>query len=390
MGQRTTLFDTHVAAGAKVVDFGGYDMPLHYGSQIEEHHRVRRDVGMFDVSHMTPVDVTGPGATAYLQRLIANDVGKLANPGRALYGVMLREDAGIVDDLIVYRLADVATGPTYRVVVNCGTRAKDLAWMADVARGFDVEVRHRDDLAILAVQGPRAMAACTGNVPATEAELSALKPFTAFERDGWLIAHTGYTGEEGLELILPNTEVVALWQRLAAAGVAPAGLGARDTLRLEAGMGLYGQDMDETTHPLEANVGWTIAWKPAERDFIGRAALAAIRAAGSKHRLTGIVLETKGVMRHEYRVLPPEGASASEANADPSEANAETDSGETLTGDGVITSGIFSPTLGYSIGLARVPSGWPDGPCRVDVRGKALPARLIKPPFVRHGKQVFG
>ena len=369
MGQRTELFDVHVAAGAKVVDFGGYDMPLHYGSQIEEHHRVRRDAGVFDVSHMTPVDVTGPGATAYLQRLIANDVAKLVEPGRALYGVMLREDAGIVDDLIVYRLAD-----GYRVVVNCGTRAKDLAWMAAQATGFDVQVRHRDDLAILAVQGPRALAACTGNVPGSEAELAALKPFRAFERDGWLVAHTGYTGEEGLELILPNAEVTALWNRLMAAGVAPAGLGARDTLRLEAGMCLYGQDMDETTHPLESNLGWTIAWKPAERAFIGRDALAAIRAAGSEQRLTGIVLEAKGVMRHEYRVLPPEATAA----------------GETLTGEGLITSGIFSPTLGYSIGLARVPARWPDGPCRVDVRGKALPARLLPPPFVRHGKQVFG
>ena len=361
MGQRTSLFDAHVAAGAKMVDFGGFDMPLHYGSQIEEHHRVRRDAGMFDVSHMTVVDVAGADATAYLQRLLANDVAKLAEPGRALYSVMLRDDAGIVDDLIVYRQSD-----GYRVVVNCGTRAKDLAWMARQAAGFAVQVVHRNDLAILAVQGPRALAACAGCIPASSAELAALKPFTSFNRDGWLIAHTGYTGEDGLELILPNTEVVGVWQRLIAAGVTPAGLGARDTLRLEAGMCLYGQDMDESTHPLEANLGWTIAWKPAERDFIGRAALSAVRAAGSARRLTGIVLESKGVMRHEQTV----------AYANESET-------------GTICSGIFSPTLGYSIGLARVPAHWPDGACRVDVRGKSLPAQLVKAPFVRHGKQVW-
>ena len=238
--------------------------------------------------------------------------------------------------------------------------------MAKQAAGFAVHIEHRSDLAILAVQGPRALAACVGCIPGSAAELEALKPFTSFNRDGWLIAHTGYTGEEGLELILPNTEVVALWQRLIAAGVAPAGLGARDTLRLEAGMCLYGQDMDESTHPLASNLGWTVAWKPADRDFIGRAALAAVRAAGTAHRLTGIVLEARGVMRHEQAVQYAD---------------------ETATG--TICSGIFSPTLGYSIGLARVPAHWPDGACRVDVRGKALPAQLVKAPFVRHGKQVW-
>ena len=360
MGSRTALYADHVARNAKVVDFGGWDMPLHYGSQIEEHHQVRRHAGMFDVSHMTVVDVTGDHALSFLRRVLANDAAKLG-VGRALYSVMLQEDAGIVDDLIVYRLER-----GYRVIVNCGTRDKDLAWLRRHAEAFAVAVTYRDDLAIIAVQGPRALDLALPSMPAAPAVVSALAPFNALQtREDWLIARTGYTGEDGLEIVLPHAAAVTLWRELLAVGVAPAGLAARDTLRLEAGLALYGQDMDDTTHPLESNLGWTLAWNPENRDFIGRRALTAIRSAGALRRLTGIVLEGKGVMRHGQQLVLPDGAS------------------------GEITSGIFAPTLGYSIGFARVSGRASNGPCGVSIRGQTLPARLVKAPFVRHGKRVF-
>ena len=360
MGSRTALYEDHVARHAKIVDFGGWDMPLHYGSQIEEHHQVRRHAGMFDVSHMTVVDVRGDHALSLLRRVLANDVAKLG-VGRALYSVMLNDDAGIIDDLIAYR-----EEKGYRVIVNCGTRDKDLAWLRLQAEPFGVSITYRDDLSIIAVQGPRAVELALSSLPVAPAEVAALSPFNAIHtHSDWLIARTGYTGEDGLEIVLPHAAAVTLWRELIAMGVTPAGLGARDTLRLEAGMCLYGQDMDETTHPLEANLAWTLAWKPEDREFIGRRALAKIRDASTQRRLIGIVLETKGVMRHGQAVLLANGAV------------------------GEVTSGIFSPTLGYSIGFARVAATVPDGPCSIDVRGKSLPARLVKAPFVRNGKQVF-
>jgi len=354
--ERTPLFDTHVAAGARMVDFGGWEMPLHYGSQIEEHHAVRRNAGMFDVSHMTIIDLAGPGARAYLRYLTANDVLRLAEPGRAQYGVLLNETGGVVDDLIVYRRAQ-----GYRAVVNAATRAKVLRWFADHATGFDVAIDQRADLAMIAVQGPRAIelferASGVGGS-------SELKPFSELEHGAWMIARTGYTGEDGVEVMLPAADGIALWAQLAAAGVAPAGLASRDTLRLEAGLNLYGQDMDETNDPLESNLAWTVAWDPDDRDFVGRAALQAVRDAGVARKLTGLVLETKGVIRHGQRII-------------------------TNSGDGEVTSGIFSPTLGYSIALARLPRS-AKGAAQVDIRGKLLPCRIVRPPFVRTGKKVF-
>lgn len=351
---RTPLFDLHVAADGRMVDFAGWEMPLHYGSQIGEHHAVRNGAGMFDVSHMAVIDLPGAAAGSLLQRLVANDVGRLDAVGRALYGVMLNEGGGVIDDLIVYRRPD-----GYRVVSNAGTRAKVLAWLA--AQNREGVTVAETPLAMVAVQGPEAIdrfEAATGWRGVAE-----IAPFRAVEQDGWMVARTGYTGEDGVEVMLPGDAAVGLWRALAEAGVTPAGLGARDTLRLEAGLNLYGQDMDETVSPLEANLGWTIAWKPETRDFVGRAALARQRADGVKRRLTGLVLEERGVLRHGQRV-------------------------ETGAGDGEVTSGIFSPTLGYSIALARVPRD-AQGECRVDMRGRWKTARLVKPPFVRHGKQVF-
>ena len=362
MGNKTALYEEHLAAEAKVVDFGGWDMPLNYGSQIAEHQAVRAKAGMFDVSHMTVVDVAGAQAKAFLQRLLANNIGKLKEPGRALYSVMLNADGGIVDDLIVYRRDD-----RYTLIVNCATRAKDLAWMEQVAQGIDCVLTERDDLAIIAVQGPTALAAVVPLLPAGAEAIVEAKPFQSVTAGNWLIGRTGYTGEDGVEIVLPHSAAVELWRALAAKGVAPAGLAARDTLRLEAGLCLYGQDMDETTSPYESNLAWTVSMRPPGRQFVGRKALEAQLEAGSPRQLTGIVLEGKGIMRHDQKV----------------HLSADADSPS-----GVITSGIFSPSLGYSIGLARVPVDW-SGPCFVGIRNKLVAARLVAPPFVRNGQKVF-
>ncbi|MCP8462860.1 glycine cleavage system aminomethyltransferase GcvT [Pseudomonas sp. ZM23] len=360
MGQRTPLYDLHVALGAKIVDFGGWDMPLHYGSQVEEHHQVRRDCGVFDVSHMTVVDVTGPQAREYLQRLLANDVDRLQTPGKALYSGMLNERGGVVDDLIVY-LGIYG----YRVVVNASTRDKDMAWMQAHTEGFDVTLTERADLAMLAVQGPNAREKTAELVtPSRAALIRELKPFQGKADGDWFIARTGYTGEDGLEIMLPASEAPGFLNDLVGAGIAPAGLGARDTLRLEAGMNLYGQDMDEDVTPLAANMGWTIAWEPAERDFIGRKALEAQKAAGDAPKLVGLVLEERGVLR-AHQVVRVAGV-----------------------GEGEITSGSFSPTLGKSIALARVPAATGDR-AEVEIRGKWYPVRVVQPNFVRHGKALI-
>ncbi|MGD8309849.1 MAG: glycine cleavage system aminomethyltransferase GcvT, partial [Chromatiales bacterium] len=287
MGLKTALHDTHVAMGAKMVPFGDWDMPLHYGSQIEEHHAVRRAAGMFDVSHMQVVDLAGERARDLLRHLLANDVAKLRTPGKALYSCMLNEHGGVIDDLIVYHLAD----DRFRTVVNAGTASKDVHWIRRHAGAFAVDVRPRDDLAMVAVQGPRARQLALPLLPeALRDRAEALKPFHAAWEGEWMAARTGYTGEDGFEIMLPASEAPGLWQALADAGVSPCGLGARDTLRLEAGMNLYGSDMDEDTSPLAAGLGWTVAWEPAEREFIGRAALQARRDRPGLRRFVGLVL----------------------------------------------------------------------------------------------------
>jgi len=359
MSDKTTiLHPLHRERNARLVPFGGWEMPLHYGSQIEEHHAVRRHAGMFDVSHMQVVDLAGPAAQAFLRRLLANDVARLIEPGKALYACMLNELGGVVDDLIVYLRGEGA----YRLVVNAGTADKDLAWMRRWAEGFELSLQPRDDLAMIAVQGPQARVLALPLLPSELRETTArLKPFYAAFAEDWQVARTGYTGEDGFEILLPNPEAPALWRALLQAGVAPCGLGARDTLRLEAGMNLYGSDMDEATSPLEAGLGWTIAWEPPNRDFIGRGPLEARRGNPENRRFVGLVLEEKGVLRNHQRLF---------------------EGGHEV---GEITSGGFSPTLGRAIALARVlPSAGEH--CTVEVRGRQLPVRLLKPPFVRHGK----
>ena len=360
MTRHTPLFDLHHKLGARMVDFGGWDMPLQYGSQIAEHHAVRRGAGVFDVSHMCIADLTGARVRPFLQRLLANDVGKLKSPGKALYSCMLNETGGVIDDLIVYFLGD----SWFRAVVNAGTRDKDLAWIRRHAADFAVEVRERTDLAMLAVQGPDARAGAAGLLsPAGAAGALALEPFFGREIDGWFVARTGYTGEDGFEVMLPAADAERAWRALNSAGVVSCGLGARDTLRLEAGMSLYGSDMDERTNPFESGLAWTVALEPRQRTFIGREALEAIRARGPGRRLVGLLLEGRGVLRSHQRVIVPD------------------------AGEGEITSGTFSPTLERSIALARVPAGAAAG-VQVDIRGKLQPARIVRPPFVRHGRAL--
>lgn len=362
MLNETVLAPLHREIGGKMVDFGGWDMPLHYGSQVEEHTKVRTDAGMFDVSHMTVVDVTGSDAKAFLQKLLANDVAKLTQNGKALYSGMLNHEGGVVDDLIVYLMAW-----GYRVVVNCATREKDLAWMNEHTSGFDVALNERAELAMIAVQGPNAREKTAQILPAlSELNLSVFQgaDVQALGEQTFFVARTGYTGEDGYEIMLPAGDADAFWRALMAVGVAPCGLGARDTLRLEAGMNLYGHEMDDHTSPLVANMGWTIAWEPAERDFIGRKAIAAEKEAGVTHKLVGLVLQDRGVLRAE-QVVTCEG----------------------VDGEGVITSGTFSPTLGKSVAMARVPVAF-NGECLVAVRNKQLRAAVTKPSFVRQGKAL--
>jgi aminomethyltransferase len=351
-----------MALGARIVDFGGWDMPVAYGSQIEEHHAVRRAAGVFDVSHMCVADLHGARTREFLRALLANDVARLVTPGKALYSCMLNERGGVIDDLIVYFLAE----DCFRLVVNAGTRTGDLAWIGLQAGPYGVRVHERTDLAMLAVQGPAARERVAALLPAPDAARAlALPVFCGAQLQDWFIARTGYTGEDGFEIMLPLAQAAPLWQRLNAAGVRSCGLGARDTLRLEAGMNLYGNDMDEHTNPLESGLAWTVAFEPATRDFVGRASLEAVRSAGPARRLVGLVLEDRAVLRSHQRVQAPG------------------------IGDGEVTSGTFSPTLACSIGLARVPAAT-GNTVQVEVRGRLLDARVVRPPFVRHGKSLIG
>ena len=360
MAKKTPLYQCHLDAGARLVDFAGWHMPINYGSQITEHDAVRSDAGMFDVSHMTVVDVSGPQAKAYLQNLLANDVARLKVHGKALYSCMLNEQGGVIDDLIVYYLRD----NFYRMVINSATREKALAWIARQAETFsDLNTHIRDDVDMIAVQGPRAI---EKSIPLfddyQQQALAKLSRFQGAEFDDCFVARTGYTGEDGFEILMPNDQIADLWNRLLAAGVVPCGLGARDTLRLEAGMNLYGSDMDETTSPLISGISWTVAMSD-ERAFIGRPALEAQKAEGVKQSFVGLLLLDKGVLRNHLRVV-------------------------TSAGDGEITSGSYSPTLQKSIAMVRIPAGV-SGEVEVEMRNKLLKARIVKLPFVREGKSML-
>lgn len=354
--KQTPLHASHLAAHARMVDFAGWDMPVNYGSQIEEHHAVRRDAGMFDVSHMLALDLAGPDATRWLRGLLANDVAKLRTPGKALYSCMLNPNGGVIDDLIVYRLSD----DDYRIVVNAGTADKDVAWMRQriAQTGANVTLTARRDLAMIAVQGPKAIERTFAAFPALRPACEALQPFVGARIGDSFVGRTGYTGEDGFEIAVPAGEAATTWAGLLAAGVRPCGLGARDTLRLEAGMNLYGQDMDENVSPLDAGLAWTVDFKDEERDFVGKTALL---AHPPRQQLLGLILEDKGVLRAHMKVF-------------------------TADGEGETSSGSYSPTLEKSIAFARLPLAVaPGATVEVDIRGKRLKARTVKLPFVRRG-----
>ncbi len=359
MTNTTVLHAKHLESGAKMVDFHGWEMPINYGSQIEEHHAVRQDAGMFDVSHMTIVDVKGPHAKDYLRYLLSNDVAKLSQVGKALYSGMLNETGGVVDDLIVYHF----DATNYRLVVNSATREKDMNWLNSKAEGFDVTITERPEFAMIAVQGPNSKTKAATLFSAAQKEaVEGMKPFFGVQAEDLFIATTGYTGETGYEIMVPEAQAAEFWQQLLDAGVTPCGLGARDTLRLEAGMNLYGQDMDETISPLSANMGWTVTWEPSERDFVGRDALEELNRSVTD-KLVGLVMTEKGVLRAGQKVRVGEG-------------------------EGVITSGTFSPTLGHSIAMARVPAT-KDLTAEVEMRKKWVTVNVVKPSFVRNGKSVL-
>ena len=354
--KHTPLYQAHIDAQGKMVDFGGWEMPLNYGSQIEEHHQVRTDAGMFDVSHMTVVDFKGTQAKVFVQTLIANDVEKLKTEGKALYSCMLNESGGVVDDLIVYYIND----EDYRMVINAGTTEKDIAWINAQAQGFDVSVEPKFDLAMIAVQGPNAREKVFAAMPGVENIAGELKPFNAASLGSLFIARTGYTGEDGFEIMLPDKSAEFTWKMLLEGGVKPCGLGARDTLRLEAGMSLYGSEMNDEVSPLEAALSWTVDLSNEDRQFVGRKALEELKNEGAKNTIVGLVLEGKGVIRNHQKVV-------------------------TSLGDGEVTSGTFSPTMGKAIALARVPID-ATGSCEIEMRNKLVSAKIVKPPFVRNGK----
>lgn len=363
MTQRTPLFDAHTAHNGKIVDFGGWELPVNYGSQIDEHNAVRTDAGMFDVSHMLVTDVTGDNAKVFLQKLLANDVAKLSFVGKALYSGMLNDKGGVIDDLIVYRMNESETA--YRIVSNGATREKDSAHFAKIGEEFGVTLTPRYELAMLAVQGPKAVEKMLAVKPEWADKVNALKPFVGVDLgNDWFVARTGYTGEDGVEVVMPADKAVGFFDELVKAGVTPCGLGARDTLRMEAGMNLYGNDMDDDTSPLEAGMGWTVDLKDESRDFVGKSALVALKNDGIKVRQVGLLLAKGGVLRAGMEVV-------------------------TDNGNGITTSGVFSPSLNQSIAIARVPADFTGERAKVIMRGKEVEVRVLKLPFVRNGKKQF-
>jgi aminomethyltransferase len=355
MPQQTPLFDAHKQMGGLMVDFAGWSLPLHYGSQVAEHHQVRKNVGVFDISHMGVVDILGEDVEAFLRYALANDVRKLSKNGKALYTCLLNVRGGIIDDLIVYRVQP----DFYRLVINASRRKADVEWLKQLSGAYRVAIKERWDLAMLAVQGPMALSKVSAMIDSPlAAQVNELKPFNFIIHNDWQISKTGYTGEEGVEIILPSFEIVRLWQKLIDHDVQPVGLGARDTLRLEAGLNLYGADMDETTTPAESNLEWTVAWLDSNRNFIGKEALAKQKQQGVPRCLAGLILSEGGVLRSHQRVL--------------------------INGQfaGEITSGSFSPTLNYSIAMARIPTGSVEQ-VAVELRGKIIPVQLTTLPFLK-------
>ncbi len=352
---KTSLYQAHLDAGAKMVDFGGWQMPINYGSQIEEHHAVRRQSGVFDVSHMTVIDVEGPEATDFLYMLLAGDIKKITN-NQALYSTMLNHQGGVIDDLIVYKQSD----KQYRIISNAATREKDLSWINHHAKSYQVNVKEQSDLAIIAVQGPGSEQILNERI---DCDLTQLKKFRSIESNDLFIGRTGYTGEDGFEILLPAATAADFWQNLLDAGVQPCGLGARDTLRLEAGLHLYGQDMDESISPINCGLAWSV--RKNNYDFIGGDVIQSQREQGPTERLVGLVLGGRGILRHGQTLL---------------DNNHEV---------GIITSGGYSPTTDTAIALARIPASLKTDMLEVQIRKKQLPCRVVKPPFVRNGQSLI-
>ncbi len=349
--RRTPLFSAHEAAGAKLVPFAGWEMPVQYAGIREEHLAVRSGVGVFDVSHMGEIETRGAGALDFLQRVLSNDVSAVA-VGGAQYSVLCREDGGVLDDLFTYRLDE----DRYLTVTNASNHAKDLAWFRSHADGFDVELIDRiDDYAMLAVQGPQASALMAG---LTDGELPSRMRLAELPVAGaqTLVCGTGYTGEDGVELLLAPADAPTVWDALLAAGATPVGLAARDTLRLEVCFHLYGNDLMESRGPIEAGLGWCC--KEAT-GFVGSDAVAAARAAGPTERLVPFVLTGAGIPRQ----------------------------GNPVVGGGEVTSGTLSPSLEVGIGMAYVPAerATPGTPIEIDVRGKIRPAVVKDKPLYRKG-----
>ncbi|MCS5709559.1 glycine cleavage system aminomethyltransferase GcvT [Candidatus Berkiella cookevillensis] len=365
MLKKTPLYESHKALGAKMVPFAGWEMPLQYTSIVDEHVKVRQSAGIFDVSHMRAVDVEGANATQFLRTLLANDIIKLTKDGTALYGCMLNEQGCILDDLITYRISE----NSYRIVINAATTDKDLDWMHTQALSYQVRINPRYDLAMIAIQGPQAIEKLSTILsPQLFSQVSKLNYFSACSDEHLFIARTGYTGEAGVEILLPNEQAAAFWHKLIAQDFYPIGLGARDTLRLEAGLNLYGQDMDETVTPLTSNLAWTVDFKDSNRLFIGRSALLRQKEAGITQKLVGVVLKEKGVLRPHMCVYADK---------------------EATQQIGLLTSGSFSPTLSKGIGFAQL-DAWDMPYCWIEIRGKCLEAQIIKPPFVKAGKSNIG
>jgi len=348
---KTDLFQEHINLGAKMVDFGGWNMPINYGSQINEHKTVRSNVGIFDVSHMSVFDLNGSEQIDFLRNLLPNDVAKISSPNRALYSPLLDESGGIMDDLIVYNL-----GSHYRIISNCATSSQNHKWFKKHSEDYDVEVTFRKDLSIIAVQGPNSLKILK---KIGMENLDDLIDFDLKMLNSTMVAKTGYTGEEGFEIVVKSSEVQSLWKKLIEAEASPIGLGARDTLRLEAGLNLYGTDMDTSNHPFESNLAWTIDLSDNERNFIGKSSLEKINKESSKE-LVGIILKEKGVLRSNQIITHK-------------------------SGSGIVLSGTFSPSFGFSIALARLDKGH-KGIGKVEIRNKEFNIEIVSPPFIRKGK----
>jgi aminomethyltransferase len=345
--QRTPLHDRHVAAGARLVPFAGWEMPVQYEGIRAEHEAVRERAGVFDVSHMGEIETSGPDAEAFLQRVLSNDVTKLADGG-AQYSVLCQDDGGVLDDLFSYRLGD-----RFLTVTNASNHASDLAWFRKHAEGFDVQLTDRlHDLAMLAVQGPEARGIVAGIADGELPKRFKTATLTAAGQEGVLVCGTGYTGEDGVELIVPAAAAPAVWDAVVGAGAQPAGLGARDTLRLEVCFHLYGNDLMTTRGPIEAGLGWCCK---EDTGFIGADAVRAAREAGPAEKLAPFAITGQGIARQ----------------------------GNPVVGGGEVTSGTMSPSLGYAIGMAYLPAdrAQPGTEIEIDVRGKARTAEVREKPL---------